>query len=84
MRCWRPPAGGPLAGGPLPVANGLHGDTFWLIAALGDQANYVRNLRADPRVRVKARPARLRALAADTRMLTIRIDLDPPTTRRAH
>lgn len=44
----------------VPVANGLDGDTFWLIAALGDQAAYVRNLRADPRVRVKVRPARLR------------------------
>jgi deazaflavin-dependent oxidoreductase (nitroreductase family) len=44
----------------VPVANGLDGDTFWLIAALGDQAAYVRNLRAHPRVRVKARPARLR------------------------
>ena len=43
-----------------PVANGLDGDTFWLIAALGDRADYVRNLRAHPRVRVRARPARLR------------------------
>lgn len=42
------------------VAKGLDGDTFWLIAALGDQANYVRNLRSHPRVRVKARPERLR------------------------
>jgi len=108
----------------VPVANGLDGDTFWLIAALGDQANYVRNLRADPRVRVKARPARLRdglrmrwragtahpmpeddararhhrlgrrrpgyrldgillrALAIDMRMLTIRVELDPPIESR--
>ncbi len=36
-----------------PVGNGLTGDTFWLVAAHGDQADYVRNLRADPRVRVK-------------------------------
>jgi deazaflavin-dependent oxidoreductase (nitroreductase family) len=36
-----------------PVANGLAGDTFWLIAAHGTQADYVRNLLADPRVRVK-------------------------------
>jgi hypothetical protein len=28
-------------------------DTFWLIAAHGTQADYVRNLQADPRVRVK-------------------------------
>jgi deazaflavin-dependent oxidoreductase (nitroreductase family) len=44
----------------VPVANGLDGDTFWLIAALGEWSAYVRNLRANPRVRVKARPARLR------------------------
>jgi deazaflavin-dependent oxidoreductase (nitroreductase family) len=36
-----------------PVANGLAGDTFWLVAAHGTQADYVRNLRASPRVRVK-------------------------------
>jgi deazaflavin-dependent oxidoreductase (nitroreductase family) len=44
----------------LPVANGLQGDTFWLISALGQQAQYVRNINVNPRVRVKARPARLR------------------------
>jgi deazaflavin-dependent oxidoreductase (nitroreductase family) len=37
-----------------PVGNGLDGDTFWLVAAHGTQADYVRNLRAEPRVRVKA------------------------------
>ncbi len=36
-----------------PVGNGLIGDTFWLIAFHGDQADYVRNLMAEPRVRVK-------------------------------
>ncbi len=44
----------------VPVANGLQGDTFWLIAGLGSRAQYARNIEADPRVRVKARPARLR------------------------
>jgi deazaflavin-dependent oxidoreductase (nitroreductase family) len=44
----------------VPVANGLDGDTFWLIAALGERSAYVRNLRANPRVRIKARPARMR------------------------
>jgi deazaflavin-dependent oxidoreductase (nitroreductase family) len=36
------------------VGNGLDGDTFWLVAAHGTQADYVRNLQAEPRVRVKA------------------------------
>jgi hypothetical protein len=42
------------------VANGLQGTTFWLIAGLGERARYVQNIKADPAVRVKARPARLR------------------------
>ena len=37
-----------------PVGNGLDGDTFWLVAAHGTQADYVRNLQAELRVRVKA------------------------------
>jgi deazaflavin-dependent oxidoreductase (nitroreductase family) len=36
-----------------PVGNGLAGDTFWLVAAHGTQADYVRNLLANPTVRVK-------------------------------
>src|SRR3954464_7120908 len=36
-----------------PVGNGLAGDTFWLIAAHGTQADYVRNLQANPTVRMK-------------------------------
>ncbi|MGI8333733.1 nitroreductase/quinone reductase family protein [Actinomadura scrupuli] len=36
-----------------PVGNGLVDDTFWLIAAHGTQSDYVRNLQADNRVRVK-------------------------------
>ena len=43
-----------------PVANGLDGDTFWLLAGLGYRASFVRNIAVDPRVRVFARPARLR------------------------
>jgi deazaflavin-dependent oxidoreductase (nitroreductase family) len=35
-----------------PVGNGLAGDTFWLIAAHGRQADFVRNIVAEPRVRV--------------------------------
>ncbi len=37
-----------------PVANGLAGDTFWIIVERAG-ADYVHNLRADPRVRVKVR-----------------------------
>ncbi len=44
----------------VPIANGLDGDTFWLIAGLGEQADHVRNLRKQPRVRICASPARIR------------------------
>ena len=36
-----------------PVGNGLAGNTFWLVAVHGSQADYVRNIRAEPAVRVK-------------------------------
>jgi deazaflavin-dependent oxidoreductase (nitroreductase family) len=36
-----------------PVGNGLLGDTFWLVSEHGCGAGYVRNLEANPRVRVK-------------------------------
>lgn len=35
-----------------PVGNGLNGDAFWLVAAHGEQADFVRNIRANPRVRL--------------------------------
>jgi deazaflavin-dependent oxidoreductase (nitroreductase family) len=38
-----------------PVGNGLDGDVFWLVAAHGRQADYVRNIEQNPRVRVKIR-----------------------------
>ena len=36
-----------------PVGNGLDGDTFWIVAEHGRRAGYVRNLEANPRVRVR-------------------------------
>jgi deazaflavin-dependent oxidoreductase (nitroreductase family) len=36
-----------------PVGNGLDGDTFWIVAEHGKRAGYVRNVEANPRVRVK-------------------------------
>jgi deazaflavin-dependent oxidoreductase (nitroreductase family) len=36
-----------------PVGNGLKGDTFWVIAEHGRHAGWVRNIEANPRVRVK-------------------------------
>jgi deazaflavin-dependent oxidoreductase (nitroreductase family) len=36
-----------------PVGNGLDGDVFWVVSEHGERSAYVRNLIADPRVRVK-------------------------------
>jgi deazaflavin-dependent oxidoreductase (nitroreductase family) len=36
-----------------PVGEGLEGDTFWIVAEHGRRANYVRNIQANPRVRVR-------------------------------
>jgi len=46
---------GRVSGRPLrtPVTDGLDGDTFWIVAEHGHRAAYVRNVEADPRVRVK-------------------------------
>lgn len=85
-----------------PVANGLSGNTFWIVAEHGRGAGYVRNLESQPKVRVKVGgrwhsgtahvlpddDAQARLLAIDprtareirlmgTRLLTVRIDLDP-------
>ncbi len=37
----------------VPIGNGLRGDAFWIVAAHGYHADYVRNILADPRVRVR-------------------------------
>jgi len=37
----------------VPVGNGLRGETFWIVTEHGYGASYVRNIEADPRVRVK-------------------------------
>ena len=36
-----------------PVGRALDGDTCWIVAEHGRKASYVRNIQADPRVRVK-------------------------------
>jgi deazaflavin-dependent oxidoreductase (nitroreductase family) len=38
-----------------PICDGLQGETFWLVAQEGRRADWVRNLEANPRVRVKVR-----------------------------
>lgn len=39
----------------VPVGDGRVGDTLWIVAEHGRQAAYVRNIEANPRVRVRVR-----------------------------
>jgi deazaflavin-dependent oxidoreductase (nitroreductase family) len=39
----------------VPVGKALDGDTLWIVAEHGLRAGYVRNIQADPRVRVRVR-----------------------------
>ncbi|KUL27489.1 nitroreductase family deazaflavin-dependent oxidoreductase [Streptomyces regalis] len=36
-----------------PVGGRRVGDSFWLVSEFGDKSQYVRNIKADPRVRVR-------------------------------
>jgi deazaflavin-dependent oxidoreductase (nitroreductase family) len=36
-----------------PVGNGLMGETFWIVSEHGHRSGYVRNIKANPRVRVR-------------------------------
>src|SRR3954452_18723319 len=38
-----------------PVGDGLRGSTFWIVSEHGRRSAYVRNLEADPQVRVRVR-----------------------------
>src|SRR5579859_1259337 len=38
-----------------PVCDGLDGEVFWLVAQRGRRADWVKNIQASPRVRVKVR-----------------------------
>jgi deazaflavin-dependent oxidoreductase (nitroreductase family) len=37
----------------IPVGNGLDGSVFWIVSEHGTRCDYVKNLMADPKVRVK-------------------------------
>ena len=37
----------------MPIGNGLRGEHFWIVTEHGRRAAYVKNIEADPRVRVK-------------------------------
>jgi deazaflavin-dependent oxidoreductase (nitroreductase family) len=60
-----------------PVCDGTDGDTFWIVAQHGHAADYVRNIEADPRVRVKGSLSRTGWRTGTARVL----DDDDPQER---
>lgn len=40
---------------PTPVGGRRVGGSFWLVSEFGERSQYVRNIKADPRVRVRLR-----------------------------
>src|SRR3954465_13793831 len=60
-----------------PVCDGTDGDTFWIIAQQGRSADYVRNLEANPRVRVRGSLSRAGWLSGTAHI----VDDDDPAER---
>ncbi|GIF75593.1 nitroreductase/quinone reductase family protein [Asanoa siamensis] len=59
-----------------PVCDGLAGDVFWLVSQRGRDADWVRDLTAEPRVRVRVSGGRWRAGTAHV------VAGDDPAARR--
>ena len=62
-----------------PVCDGLDGESFWLVAQRGRRADWVKNIGANPRVRVKVRTASGVGWLAGTAHI---IDDDDPRERQ--
>jgi deazaflavin-dependent oxidoreductase (nitroreductase family) len=60
-----------------PVCDGTEGDTFWIVAQHGRSADYVRNIRTNPRVRVNGSLSRTGWRTGTARIL----DDDDPQER---
>jgi deazaflavin-dependent oxidoreductase (nitroreductase family) len=62
-----------------PICDGQDGDTFWVVTQRGRDSDYVRNIEANPRVRVKVRRGpRTRWLAGTAHI----VDADDPRERQ--
>jgi deazaflavin-dependent oxidoreductase (nitroreductase family) len=60
----------------VPLGDGLRGEAFWIVTEHGWAADYVRNIQADPRVRIKThgrwRPGTARILSDDDPLARLR------------
>lgn len=63
-----------------PVGNGLVGEQFWIVAEHGARAAYVRNIGANPRVRVRIKDGRHQVWRTGT--ATVLPDDDPRERQR--
>jgi deazaflavin-dependent oxidoreductase (nitroreductase family) len=72
-----------------PVTNGLADNEFWIVTEHGSRAGYVRNIEADPRVRVKvgrrwrAGTAHFDREVTPEAALKLIVDQNPATRRNA-
>ena len=62
-----------------PVCDGLEGETFWVLSERGRDADWVRDIEADPRVRVKPRSRPPTAWRSGTARV---LEDDDPRARR--
>ena len=60
------------------MCDGLDGETFWLVAQRGRDADWVRNIEANPRVRVKVSEAHARWRSGTAHI----VDEDDPRERQ--
>ena len=64
-----------------PVGDGLFGDTFWIVAEHGQKAAYVRNILANPNVRLRVRSGWLKTVWR-TGVAEVLTDDDPRERQR--
>lgn len=62
-----------------PICDGQDGDTFWVVTQRGRRSDYVRNIEANPRVRVKVRRGSRTKWLAGTAHI---VDADDPRERQ--
>jgi deazaflavin-dependent oxidoreductase (nitroreductase family) len=62
-----------------PICDGQDGETFWVVTQRGRSSDYVRNIEANPRVRVKVRRGSRTEWLAGTAHI---VDADDPVERQ--
>jgi deazaflavin-dependent oxidoreductase (nitroreductase family) len=70
---------GRMSGQPrrTPLGGRRIGDQFWFVSEFGERSQYIRNIEADPHVRVRELPAfnSFGVRTSGSELLTVRVDL---------